>query len=98
MARRIEGTIFRLTYTATWNDYVECSSIEDLFKYIAQEYINGQIVTSVNEVCKDGKTPKIKVFTDSNFKKNIKRNEKVNVIKHYFYEKENYKNVNFYKV
>lgn len=76
MARRIEGTIFRLTYTATWNDYVECSSIEDLFKYIAQEYINGQIITSVNEVCKDGKTPKIKVFTDSNFKKILREMKK----------------------
>ena len=54
MARRIEGTIYRLTYTATWHDYVECSSKEDLFKYVAQEVANGQIVTSVNEMCKDG--------------------------------------------
>ena len=53
MARRIEGTIYRLTYTATWHDYVECSSKEDLFKYVAQEVANGQIVTSVNEMCKE---------------------------------------------
>lgn len=76
MARRIEGTIFRLTYTATWHDYVECSSIEDLFKYIALEYINGQIITSVNEVRKDGRTPKIKVFTDSNFRKILREMKK----------------------
>ena len=61
MARRIEGTIYRLTYTATWHSFVECSSKEDLFKYIAHEVINGQIVTSVNEMCKDGSTPKVKV-------------------------------------
>lgn len=76
MARRIEGTVFRLTYAATWHDYVECSSIEDLFKYIAQEYINGQIVTSANEICKDGRCPKVKVFTDSNFKKILREMKK----------------------
>ena len=73
MARRIEGTIYRLTYTATWHDYVECSSKEDLFKYVAREVINGQIVTSVNEMCKDGSTPKVKVHTDKDFKRILKQ-------------------------
>lgn len=73
MARRIEGTIYRLTYTATWHDYVECSSKEDLFKYVAQEVANGQIVTSVNEMCKDGNTPKVKVHTDKEFKRILKQ-------------------------
>lgn len=73
MARRIEGTIYRLTYTATWHDYVECSSKEDLFKYVAQEVVNGQIVTSVNEMCKDGSTPKVKVHTDKDFKRILKQ-------------------------
>ena len=26
MARKIEGTIYRLTYTANWHTFVECSS------------------------------------------------------------------------
>lgn len=69
MVRRIEETIYRLTYTATWHDYVECSSKEDLFKYVAQEVVNGQIVTSVNEMCKDGSTPKVRVHTDKEFKR-----------------------------
>lgn len=73
MARRIEGTIYRLTYTATWHDYVECSSKEDLFKYVAQEVVNGQIVTSVNEMCKDGSTPKVRVHTDKEFKRILKQ-------------------------
>ena len=73
MVRRIEGTIYRLTYTATWHSFVECSSKEDLFKYIAHEVINGQIVTSVNEMCKDGSTPKVKVHTDKDFKRILKQ-------------------------
>lgn len=73
MARKIEGTIYRLTYTATLHDYVECSSKEDLFKYVVQEVVDGQIVTSVNEMCKDGSTPKVKVHTDKDFKRILKQ-------------------------
>lgn len=74
MARRIEGTIYKLTYTATWHDYVECSNKEDLFKYVAQEIVNGHmIVTSVNEMCKDGSTPKVRVHTDKEFKRILKQ-------------------------
>lgn len=73
MARKIEGTIYRLTYTANWHTFVECSSKEDLFRYIAEERANGQIITSVNEICKDGSTPKVKVYTDKEFKKILKQ-------------------------
>lgn len=76
MARRIEGTIYRLTYTATWYDYIECSSKEDLFKFVAQKVIDGQIVTSVNEMCRDGSTPKVKVHTDKEFKQILKQYQK----------------------
>lgn len=73
MARRIEGTIYRLTYTATLHDYLECSSKEDLFKYVVREVVNGQVVTSVNEMRKDGSTPKVKVHTDKDFKRILKQ-------------------------
>lgn len=73
MTRRIEGVIYKITYTALWHDFIECSSKEDLFKYIANEIINGQIVTSVNEICKDGSTPKVKVHTDKEFKRILKQ-------------------------
>ena len=36
MKREIEGTIYRLTYSATSRHFVECGSKEELFKYIAQ--------------------------------------------------------------
>lgn len=44
-----------------------------MFKYVAQEVANGQIVTSVNEMCKDGSTPKVKVHTDKEFKQILKQ-------------------------
>ena len=76
MARRIEGTVYRLTYTATWHDFIECNSLEELFEYVArEEVINGRTVASVNEMCKDGSSPKIKVRTDKKFKQILKKYE-----------------------
>lgn len=72
MKRKIEGTIYRLTYFATVRSFVECGSQKELFEYIAQELIDGRIVVGVNEMCKDGSTPKVKVFTDRDFKKILK--------------------------
>lgn len=73
MARKIEGTIYRLTYTATWHTLIECSSKEDLFKYVAQESVNGRIIASVTEMCADGSTPRVKVYTNKEFKQILKR-------------------------
>lgn len=69
MAREIKGSIYKLTYTATWHNLVECSSKQDLFEYVAKEIVAGQFVTGVVEMCKDGSTPRIKVHTDKEFKK-----------------------------
>ena len=69
MAREIKGSIYKLTYTATWHSLVECSSKQDLFEYVAKEIVAGQFVTGVVEMCKDGSTPRIKVHTDKEFKK-----------------------------
>ena len=82
MARKIEGVIYKITYELCWCKFVECSSKEDLFKYIAKEIVNGQVVTSVNEICKDGSTPKIKIYTDKDFKKILKQyqNPQKNII------------------
>lgn len=69
MAKKIEGTIYKLTYTATWHEFVECSSKQDLFEYIAKENAKGYGVTAVNEIQKDGKTPRVKFLTDEDFKR-----------------------------
>lgn len=73
MARKIDGIVYKLTYTANWHDFVECSSLEDLFEYVAHEIVNGQMVSSVNKMCKDGKTPLVRVLTDKEFKKILKK-------------------------
>ena len=72
MTRVIEGTIYRLSYTATWHVLVECSSKQALFEYVAEEIVRGHLVTSVAEMCKDGSTPRVKVHTDKEFKKILK--------------------------
>ncbi len=69
MARRIEGAIYKLCYGATWHDMVECSSEEDLFGYILDEIEKGYVVVGVNEIRKDGTTPRVQVFTNKEFKR-----------------------------
>ena len=69
MAKKIEGTIYKLTYTATWHEFVECSSKQDLFEYIAKENAKGYGITAVNEIQKDGKTPRVKFLTNKDFKR-----------------------------
>lgn len=76
MAKKIEGTIYKLTYTATWHEFVECSSKQDLFEYIAKENAKGYGVTAVNEIQKDGKTPRVKFLTDEDFKRVLRRYQK----------------------
>lgn len=78
MAREIKGSIYKLTYTATWHNLIECSCKQDLFEYVADEIIAGQIVTSVVEMCKDGSTPRVKVHTDKEFQKILKKKQKEN--------------------
>lgn len=77
MAKKIEGTIYKLTYTATWHEFVECSSKQDLFEYIAKEIVKGYGITAVNEIQKDGKTPRVKFLTDKDFKRALRCYQKV---------------------
>lgn len=81
MVREIKGVIYRLTYALTSHSFIECSSEDELFRYIAQEVIDGQIITSVHKVCKDGSTPKVKVHTDKEFKKILKMYQNTTNIK-----------------
>ena len=75
MTRVIEGTIYRLSYTATWHELVECSSEQALFEYVADQIVRGRIITSVVEMCKDGSTPRVKVHTDKEFKRVLKERQ-----------------------
>lgn len=76
MSKEIKGTIYKLTYTATWHEFIECSSKTDLFEYVACLKLAGYGITSVVEICKDGKTPKVAIFSDKEYKAIYKRLEK----------------------
>ena len=70
MARVIEKELYRLNvYGICGAVYVEAENKEDLFKYIAERVLKGQIIQSVNKFKYDGKTPKVAVFTDKEYKR-----------------------------
>lgn len=68
MARKIKGVLYRISLHGR-HLFVECENKEDLFRYIAQITVYGCVVMSVTEMCYDGSTPKVKVFTDKEFKR-----------------------------
>lgn len=76
MSKEIKGTIYKLTYTATWHEFVECSSKTQLFEFVARQKLAGYGITSVVEICKDGRTPKVAIFSDKEYKAIYKRLEK----------------------
>lgn len=76
MTKEIKGTIYKLTYTATWHEFVECISKTELFEYVARQNLAGYGITSVVEVCKDGRTPKVAVFSDKEYKQIYNRLKK----------------------
>lgn len=52
--------------------FVEASSKEELFIFVADKVSKGAIINSVTEVRLDGSTPKVKVLSDKEFKKILK--------------------------
>lgn len=70
MARVIEKQLYKLNiYGICGAVYVEAENKEDLFKHIAERVLKGQIIQSVNKLEYDGKTPKVAVFTDKEYRK-----------------------------
>lgn len=76
MSKEIKGTIYKLTYTATWHEFVECTNKTELFEYVARQNLEGHGVTSVVEICKDGSTPKVAVLSDKEYKQIYNRLKK----------------------
>lgn len=65
MYKEIKNALYRVNTT-----FVECSSLEELFNYVAKEWIlKGYNVITVNRINQNGTTPKVKVLTDKAFKK-----------------------------
>jgi len=69
MVYEIKNQLYKInTYGAGNPIYVEASTKGELFEYVANRVIQGDIIVSVVAVYPDGTTPKIPVLTDKNYK------------------------------
>ena len=75
MAREIKETLYKI-HGFTSNRFVECESLNDLYRHIAEEYVLKGYPVSVAEVCADGTTPRVKVLSDKNFKRILREIQK----------------------
>lgn len=69
MPREITGQLYKIRCYSGVIRYVECTTINDLYRYIAEKTVEGYAITSVNLMCDDGSTPKIRLFSDKDFKR-----------------------------
>ena len=70
MYREIKKTIYRIKTYSGRRVYVECDTKEDLLRFIATSLLDQHYtICSVCEICADGSTPKVRVFSDPRYKK-----------------------------
>lgn len=67
-----KNTLYKVNQMYSPSYFVEASSKEELFIFIADKVLKGAIINSVTEVRSDGSTPKVKVLSDKEFKKILK--------------------------
>lgn len=75
MARELsgDGILYLVQFDAMSYAFVECTSKQDLFQYIAKCTKQGHIITGVNEVSKyKDRRPRVAVKTDPEYKKILK--------------------------
>lgn len=74
MLREIKttNTLYKVNQMYGSPYFVEASSKEELFIFIADKVLKGAIINSITEVRLDGSTPKVKVLSDKEFKKILK--------------------------
>ena len=73
MAHEIKGTLYRIRGYSGIPHYVECDSAEDLYRYIAREWvIKGFPISSINRFDGDGSMPRVSVLTNKEFKRILK--------------------------
>lgn len=69
MIREIKNNLYRITiYGICTNTFIEAETKEELFKYISEQENKGNIITSINLIQPNGKTPKIAFKTDKEYK------------------------------
>lgn len=69
---KTKNTLYKVNQMYSPSYFVEASSKEELFIFIADKVLKGAIINSVTEVRSDGSTPKVKVLSDKEFKKILK--------------------------
>lgn len=67
-----KNTLYKVNQMYGSSYFVEASSKEELFVFVADKVSKGAIISSVTEVRLDGSTPKVKVLSDKEFKKILK--------------------------
>ena len=78
VARKITGLLYKINRVFGSAIFIECPTQKELFEYVADLTIKGVEISSVNQICFDGSTPKIRVFTDMEFKKILQERKKEN--------------------
>ena len=69
MAREIKGALHKIKTDCNWSDIiVETSSKLDLYNYILDLEDKNAVVTGVNELKRDGSTPRVGFRGDKDFK------------------------------
>lgn len=75
MARELgrDCELYLVQFSAMSYTFVECTSKQDLFMYLAKCTKEGHVVTGVNEISKySNRRPKVAVKTDPEYKKILK--------------------------
>lgn len=69
MVREIKGSLYKINIYCANPIFVEVDNLNELFTYIAEKVFKGSVIQSVNKIEPNGKTPKIPIFTDKEYKK-----------------------------
>ncbi len=67
-----KNTLYKVNQMYGSSYFVEASSEEELFVFVADKVAKGAIISSVTEVCLDGSASKVKVLSNKEFKKILK--------------------------
>lgn len=68
MVGNLSGLVYCITTQLWHKHFVVCTSESELCEYVAEYEIKGNMVTSVNQLCCDGSTPRIAVRSNPYYK------------------------------
>lgn len=68
MIKKIENNLYKISYAYGATYFIEASTKQELFEYIAVEELKGFVVQTVNLINISGTTPRIAFRTDKEYK------------------------------